>query len=189
MYGNKESSQILLEAEARDDLFCAGARGNIEAMEEILAQGSSIDMVNSPNRGGETPLMWAAMRGQVAAMKVLLKAKAKPDMRDQHGFTALMGASQKGHLEAMKTLVNARADINAREPEDDETALVMAIHCARSDAVALLVELGAEKVMPARGARTMASLLRALHSCLSPAPRKAASDTECPHFASRFTAS
>ena len=38
---------------------------------------------------------------------------------------------------------NARADVNAREAEDDETAIMMAMHCARSDAVQVLVAAGA----------------------------------------------
>ena len=44
----------------------------------------------------------------------------------------------------MKVLIEARADVNASEPEDDETALVMANRNAQSEAAALLLEMGAE---------------------------------------------
>jgi ankyrin repeat protein len=149
MYGHKEGAQILLENGARDDMLSAAARGDLEAMEELISPSghasSAIDVVNTPNRGGETPLMWATNLGHVEAMKLLFQHKAKADHRDQHGFTALMGASQHGHLGAIRLLVKERADINATEPEDGETPLMMAMHCARSDAVALLLELGAEK--------------------------------------------
>ena len=148
MYGHKEAAQVLLENGARDDILSASARGDLEAMEELISPSahasSAIDIVNTPNRGGETALMWATNSGHIEAMKLLFQHQAKPDHRDQHGFTALMGASQHGHLGAIRLLVQEGADINASEPEDDETPLTMAMHCARSDAVALLLELGAE---------------------------------------------
>ena len=149
MYGHKEAAQVLLENGARDDLLSAAARGDLESMEELISPpgnaSSAIDLVNTPNRGGETALMWATNAGHVEAMKLLLKHNSKPDHRDQHGFTALMNASQHGHLGAIRLLVKERADINATEPEDNESPLTMAMHCARSDAVALLLELGAQK--------------------------------------------
>lgn len=142
MYGHKEAISILLENEARDDMHSAAARGDIDAIEELIASGNGD--VSSVNRGGETPLMWAANRGHTAAIERLLKAKASVNARDQHGFTALMEASQGDHVGTIKVLIAARADVNAREPEDDETALVMAMHCARNEAAQLLIEHGAE---------------------------------------------
>ena len=143
MYGHKETAAILLENEARDDLHSAAARGDMDAIEELLTSGIDPACIN---RGGETALMWACTRQRnELTIDRLLKAKANVNAKDQHGFTALMEASQGGHIEAMKVLIAARADINAREPEDDQTALVMAMHCARSDAVSLLAAHGAEK--------------------------------------------
>ena len=43
----------------------------------------------------------------------------------------------------MKLLLTARADVNARESEDDETAVMMATHCAQSEAVKVLLAAGA----------------------------------------------
>lgn len=144
LYGHKEAIAILREADARDDLFAAGARGDSDAVEALLAGNAD---VNQLNRGNETALMWVANGGSTVGhtdcVKLLLKAKAQVHARDQHGFTALMGASQCGHVETMKLLIGARADVNAREAEDDETAIMMAMHCARSDAVQVLVAAGA----------------------------------------------
>ena len=142
MFGHKEAVAILLEQEARDDMHSAAARGDVEAMEELLAAGSGD--VTTVNRGGETALMWAASRGHEAAVRLLIKAKANVNAKDQHGFTALMEASQGEHLEAMRALIAAGADVNAREPEDYDSALNMALHCARSDAAQLLLDAGAE---------------------------------------------
>lgn len=142
MYGHKEAVAILLEKEARDDLHSAAARGDVEAMEELLASGNGD--AHAVNRGGETALMWAAYHGRAEAIKLLVKAKANVNARDQHGFTALMEASQGGHVESMNFLIASRADVNLREPEDDETAAIMADHCARHEAVQVLIDAGAE---------------------------------------------
>ena len=116
MYGHKESVQVLRDAEARDDLFAAGARGDADAVEELLAANAD---VGQQNRGNETPLMWVAHGGStpshVRCVHLLLKSKAQVNARDQHGFTALMGASQFGHIETMRALLDAQADVNARE--------------------------------------------------------------------------
>ena len=142
MYGHKETIAVLRDNHATDDMHCAAARGDLEAMEELLAAGRGD--VNAVNRGLETPLMWASANGRDQAIRLLLKSKANVNTADQHGFTSLMQASQGGHLEAMKVLMEARADVNASEPEDDETALVMANRNAQSEAAALLLEMGAE---------------------------------------------
>ena len=81
--------------------------------------------------------------GHLQCIKLLLKAKAQVNAKDQHGFTALMGASQSGHVDIIKILLNARADVNAREHEDGETAITMAMHCAQNEAVKCLMEFGA----------------------------------------------
>ena len=46
LYGHKEAVALLREADARDDLFAAGARGDAEAVEELLAANSDVLQVN-----------------------------------------------------------------------------------------------------------------------------------------------
>jgi ankyrin repeat protein len=113
MFGHKEAVAILRDAEGLDDIMSASARGDLEAVEELLANGHDPGI---SNRGGETALMWASNGGHTAIIGILLKAKNNVNASDQHGFTALMGASQGGHLEAIRALISARADINMREP-------------------------------------------------------------------------
>ena len=58
LYGHKEAIAVLREHEARDDMFAAGARGDAEALEELLsANGDSRGDVLMPNRGDETALI------------------------------------------------------------------------------------------------------------------------------------
>ena len=123
MYGHKESVALLLENEARDDLHSAAARGDVEAMEELIAAGNGD--AGAVNRGGETALMWASHRGQAASVRLLLRSKANVNARDQHGFTALMEASQGGHVEAIKALIAARADVNAKDKSGDTAVEIL----------------------------------------------------------------
>lgn len=143
--GHKEVVALLRENEANDDVFSAAARGDHEALEDMLLANHPGADAHALNRGCETPLMWASKNGQAECVRVLLKAKASVDARDQHGLTSLMLAAQGGHVEAMKVLISGRADVNAKEPEDEDTALMMAMHTARQDAVQVLLDAGAEQ--------------------------------------------
>jgi ankyrin repeat protein len=49
-----------------------------------------------------TPLQFAAKAGSVEAMKALVAAGAKPDIKGPDGMTLALAAASGGHLEAMK---------------------------------------------------------------------------------------
>ena len=53
--------------------------------------------------------MWAAGFGKTAAVKVLLDAGARTDLRDNRGLTALDMAREGKHDETAKILASARA--------------------------------------------------------------------------------
>ena len=53
--------------------------------------------------------MWAAGFGKTAAVKVLLDAGARTDLRDNRGQTALDMAREGKHDETAKVLASARA--------------------------------------------------------------------------------
>lgn len=69
-----------------------------------------------------TPLIWAARRGTLPIVKVLVRHGAKVNATDNLKMTALMHAAIKGHFDIVKYLVNKGADIFQRE-ENDNTAL------------------------------------------------------------------
>ena len=68
------------------------------------------DQVDIPDVDGRTPLIWASWRGDVSAVKHLLKAKAGPNLTSINGVTALMNASKSGSTECLKLLLAAGAD-------------------------------------------------------------------------------
>ncbi|KAL3929813.1 MAG: hypothetical protein SGPRY_001799 [Prymnesium sp.] len=80
--------------------------------------------------------------GNVQHCRVILEAKADPDVRNLQGQTPLMLAASKGHEECLTCLLNAQADVLACSP-DGRTALHAACATARERCAILLIAAGA----------------------------------------------
>jgi ankyrin repeat protein len=69
------------------------------------------------------PLVIAAERGDVAAVRQLLASGAPVDQRDARGRTALLAATHENRIEAARLLIAAGADVNAKDSIDDSPYL------------------------------------------------------------------
>jgi len=97
---------------------------------------------NLKGRVGSTPLMYAAVYGDVDAMKALLDTGADPNARNDAGATALMWAVPD--VEKTRLLLERGANPNARS-EDARTPLLIAAGSFDSaPAVKLLLDRGAD---------------------------------------------
>lgn len=114
--------------------------GNIEALEEYIAEGGD---VNAPERGGKTFLMFAAEGGQIETSKLLLDNGALIDMQDNNGLTALMYGARKGHVQVLDFLIERGADKDIADTQG-ETALMYAADNDRFESLKTLVEAGAD---------------------------------------------
>ena len=106
---------------------------------ELKVYSSDIDAVDST---GYTALMWAARRGDNAALDVLLRAGADPNIRSNFGISALIQASRTPDPRCVKLLLEFGADITS-VPIDGYNAL----HCAacyhdREEVIEALVTAG-----------------------------------------------
>lgn len=59
---------------------------------------------------GRTPLMLAALEGDIATMEALMKRDAHINLKDHSGMTALMWAASDGQTEAVKLLMQHKAE-------------------------------------------------------------------------------
>jgi ankyrin repeat protein len=82
------------DAQGNTALMLAAARGQLAAVEALLAAGAD------PNARGPrrwTPLCFAAIHGESAVVTSLLRAGARAGARDEGGRTPAMLAAQARH--------------------------------------------------------------------------------------------
>lgn len=106
---------------------------------DLLLKDKRIDL-NARNRVGETPLMYLAIKGDIARMKDLIGRGAEVN---QTGWTALHYAATAGHDDAVRLLLENYAYIDAESPEKN-TPMMMAMKYNRGTTVKLLLDEGAD---------------------------------------------
>ncbi len=91
------------------------------------------------NKPGWTPLHYAATNGQTDVIQLLLDHHAFIDAQSPNGTTPLMMAASYGSPEAVKLLIESGADFTMRN-QKQMTALDFAQQASRPDAVELLTQ-------------------------------------------------
>uniref|UniRef100_A0AAY4AF44 NAD(+) ADP-ribosyltransferase n=1 Tax=Denticeps clupeoides TaxID=299321 RepID=A0AAY4AF44_9TELE len=125
----------------RPDVFRALKLGNAQLVKDILEEDAS--QVNIANADGASPLMIAAVSGQLEVVQLLVEKSADVDKQDSvHGWTALMQATYHGNKEVVKFLLSQKADVNLRS-KNGHTAfdLVMLLNDPDTELVRLLASV------------------------------------------------
>eukprot|EP00992_Anisonema_acinus_P014153 TRINITY_DN9129_c0_g1_i1.p1 TRINITY_DN9129_c0_g1~~TRINITY_DN9129_c0_g1_i1.p1 ORF type:complete len:199 (+),score=62.08 TRINITY_DN9129_c0_g1_i1:71-667(+) len=94
-------------------LMHAVSQGDVEQAEAMIVEGCAD--VNCINSLGETPCHYAALRGAVSMMELLLSYSADPNLatqREYGGGTPLLLATKLGHIQVVNTLLRRNADPN-----------------------------------------------------------------------------
>lgn len=135
--------------------------GTGTALETLLGAGAN---VNARDSRGVTPLMEAALAGDLRSMSLLVKHGAAINARRKNGHTALMAAVRSRGLEAVWFLVDRGADVNVQAEESvssnsKDTALTMA--ASRGRAGILRALLGRDADIHARNAMGYTALMQA----------------------------
>ncbi len=98
--------------------------------------------INKTDQEGDTPLMLAALYGNAATLKWMLKKGADPNGKNKDGETALMWAIHD--LEKLKILLEHGADINAKANTGNTALLLGAVGASQYDLVSFLLQNGAD---------------------------------------------
>jgi hypothetical protein len=110
----RDQSKALAEA-----LTCASFLGRMSVAEYLLKQG--VEPSGAAGTGLDA-LHWAANRGQLEAVRLLIRAKAPLETRSMHGGTALgtaiwsaINEPRRDHLQIIEELLNAGARLDDTE--------------------------------------------------------------------------
>ena len=103
---------------------------------------STSETLEEPPLKGITPLYWAAVKGHIELMKLLI------DITDdghnarctEDGATPLYIAAYNGHTEVVKLLLDHKADVNASRTDGGATPLYIAAYSGHTEVVTLLLD-------------------------------------------------
>lgn len=129
-----KAPKIKVESRSAQDespLMLAAINGLTEVCKQLIAADADV------NKPGWTPLHYAATKGHLDIMDLLLENNAYIDAESPNGTTPLMMASQYGTPEAVKLLLKAGADPLVKNSLG-MMALDFAIRAERPDAIQLL---------------------------------------------------
>lgn len=132
----KYNADVNIRTEWMDTALSEAAmKGNPTIMELLLDVSARADI--------DTALVLCSRFGHTKSVILLLKAKANPNGKDDHGDTPLSEASRRGHVEVVQLLLDAGANVN-KVDEYGNTALSLAYHGSHVDVMRLLRNAGAK---------------------------------------------
>ncbi|HET7434076.1 MAG TPA: M56 family metallopeptidase, partial [Thermoanaerobaculia bacterium] len=149
---------ILDEAQPRG----RSSRAALAAALMLMAALASVTLVAAVIPGDGTPLIEAARRGDLTAVRALLDGGADPNEAAPKDGNPLIAAAAANRTDVLDLLLRRGAQIDAVVP-DDENALITASRTGASDAARLLIARGADvnaRVWSGREWRTPLSVAR-----------------------------
>ena len=129
-----------LNQEGFAPLHLAAIRGDCQAAMTLLASGANVNIRQGTYEG--TPLQYAAARGHVEVVRLLVQHDAKVDAVDTFGRTPLMWAASHGQHEVVCALLEAGASVK-RATDTGWTALHYAVKSNDLRTSLLLAQRGA----------------------------------------------
>ncbi|TET38130.1 MAG: ankyrin repeat domain-containing protein [Planctomycetota bacterium] len=122
-------------------IHCAAARGDIIVIQSEINKGIDVD---AEIKGGGTPMLMAAWKGQKGAITLLIEKGADVNAKTQDGYTPLLAAIIFGCKDSVALLIEKGADPNTMEIHNGFTPLHWAVHKSNMQIARLLIENGAD---------------------------------------------
>jgi ankyrin repeat protein len=122
-------------------LLWAAHWNDLQTAELLVRAGADANVANDFRM---TPLSRACTNGSTAFVDLLLKAGANPDTPIGTGETPLMTCARTGSADAVRMLLVRGADVNAKEPNQNQTALMWAAAEKHPKVLQTLIETSAD---------------------------------------------
>jgi len=122
-------------------LLWAAHWGDVKTTDLLLRASAD---PNAANDFRMTPLSQACVTGKAALVESLLKAGANPNTPVATGETPLMTCAKTGGADAVKVLIAHDAAVNAKEPVQNQTALMWAAAERHPGVVKMLIDAKAD---------------------------------------------
>jgi hypothetical protein len=119
----------------------AAAKGDVAAIERLVAAGEKPDIQDSKSR---TPLIVAAYMKQYDAARALLKHGANPNAMEIDHYDIVTIAAVRNDVEMLKIALDAGASAKNVTSRYQGTALIAAAHLGHVEAVKLLIAAKAQ---------------------------------------------
>lgn len=138
-------------ATATDDLgktatIYAASYDDPDALDDLVSMERAT--VNMPDNNGNTPLIYAAQKGYLDNVQVLLTAHADVNYKNPTGLSALAAATAEGDLPMVKWLVkNGQADVNITD-KNERTPVFYAVENDQPEILNFLLVSGANPNTP-----------------------------------------
>ncbi len=124
-----------------DEIHEASKQGNLEKVRSLVDADPAL--VGAKDKGGETPLHWAAFNGNPDLVRFLLNKGADVDAKNARGLTPLFFSAAQGRTQAAGLLIERGADVNVRNPLG-MTPLIIAVEQGTAELVKTLIAAGAD---------------------------------------------
>ena len=128
-------------AQSGRDLIEAAAKGDLAAVERLLARGAGVD---ARDGSGRTALLAATHGNHVAVARALIAAGADVNAKDGIEDSPYLYAGAEGRTEILKLTLAAGADLRSTNRYGG-TALIPAAHHGHPEAVKILLATAIDK--------------------------------------------
>jgi ankyrin len=99
---------------------------------------------NAVNDFGTSPISEACLNGSTAMVQLLLQHRANPNLAIATGETPLMTCARTGNADAVRRLIEGGAAIDAKEPSQNQTAMMWAAAEKHPGVVKALIDARAD---------------------------------------------
>ncbi len=124
-------------------LSVAAGSGYINCIRVLLSRGADVNALSSGEAHSTTPLIQAALHGDINCLLELIAAGAKIDLACDYGYTPLLAAVENGNTACVKLLLDLGANPNCHEKKSGMTALMTAANEGHIECMRLLLDKGA----------------------------------------------